>query len=145
MITERIEAADVARIYKLWNEYAAAINARNPERLIELWQRDSLQLPPNGPQCRGKDEIQEYIETQSIRFRTAFSINPDIVQVLGEHAYSFGSFSYSAAPEGNGKSFPIHGKFLSILKKQTNGSWKILVDCFNYDDSCKRDDHDPNQ
>jgi uncharacterized protein (TIGR02246 family) len=143
MIKERLEATDIAKIYQLWNEYADSINSVNLEHLLSLWQTDGILLPPYRTQNHGKDEIREYIEVQVIQFGSEFSINPDIVRVLGEYAYSFGSFYSTVMPKVEGVTKPICGKFLSILKKQSDGSWKILADCFNYEDAIDRYKSDP--
>jgi ketosteroid isomerase-like protein len=34
-------------------------------------------------------------------------------------------------PKEGGQTIRGRGKFLSILKKQADGSWKFAIDCFN--------------
>jgi uncharacterized protein (TIGR02246 family) len=139
MRTERLAAANIALIYKLWKEYSEAINSGNMESWIALWHSDSIQMPPDMPQLCGKAEIRKYAEALGNRFPTEFAINPDVVQILGDHAYSHGTFS-CLVTLGEGEKKRISGKFLSVLKKQEDGFWKILVDCFNYDGVLEPDD-----
>jgi uncharacterized protein (TIGR02246 family) len=139
--TERVEAADVAQIYQLWNEYAAAITSGDLEQRISLWCDNGLQMPPGASQCSGKEQIQKAVQAQSNQSHTKLSIHPDVVCVLGDQAYSYGTFSFLLITREGGAAKKISGKFLSVLKKQDDGSWKILVDCFNYDSTMERDDY----
>jgi len=134
MKTERLAAADVAQIYNLWNEYADAINSKNLKKWLGLWRNDSIQLPPDAPQQSGKEQIQKLLQAQSDQYHTRLTINPDVVRILGDQAYTYGSFEiFLGLKEGEGKTKILRkGKFLTILGKQNDGSWKILVDCFNY-------------
>jgi uncharacterized protein (TIGR02246 family) len=134
MKTERLQAADVAKIYKLWNEYAAAINAENLEHWIALWCDNGIQMPPDVPQRSGKDEIQKLAQVQFDKFDRKLFVNPEVVHIFGELAYTYGTFISQVMPKKSKDKTTIRrsGKFLTILEKQGNGSWKILVDCFNY-------------
>ena len=48
---------DVALVYELWNEYAAAANDGDMARWISLWIDDGIQMPPDVPRRVGKEEI----------------------------------------------------------------------------------------
>lgn len=140
MITERLEAKEIAQIYKLWNEYADAINARNTEQIISLWHKDGVQLPPDAPQNAGKEKIQELLQARFNKHHSTFSINPEVVRILGTQAYTYGSFTSSLTmKKGENKITSLRkGKFLTVLWKQVDGSWKILVDCFNYNEPAEQ-------
>jgi ketosteroid isomerase-like protein len=135
MKPERLKAADVAQIYKLWNEYSAGINSENLEHWIALWCKDGIQMPPDTPQRTGKDEIRKLEQIQFDKLERKLSVNPEVVHIFGELAYTHGTFISQVMPKNVEDKTTIRrtGKFLTILEKQGNGSWKILVDCFNYD------------
>jgi ketosteroid isomerase-like protein len=59
-------------------------------------------------------------------------INTEEVCVLGDRAYSHGTYTYEMTPKEGGEIRFISGKFLDILEKQVDGSWKIAIDCHNY-------------
>ncbi len=52
---------------------------------------------------------------------------------MGDRAYSHGSYEFEMSPKEGGKTKSCFGKFLDILEKQVDGSWKIAIDCHNYD------------
>jgi len=143
MRTERLEATDVAQIYKLWKEYCAAINSKNVERWIALWCNDGIQMQPDAPQRFGIEQIQKLIRSQFDQSHTKLSIDTEVVCVFGDQAYSHGAFS-SLATSRRGGTKRIFGKFLTVLKKQDDGAWRILVNCFNYDSAKEQDDYNSN-
>lgn len=134
MKTERLKASDMAKIYKLWNEYAAAINDEDTERWSALWCNNAVRMPPDAPQSLGKEQIQKLSQFQIDHFHTKLSINPEVVCILGDKAYTYGTFTSVATPKqaAHEGEFQRNGKFLTILEKQADGSWKILIDCYNY-------------
>ena len=140
MISERLEAVDVAQIYQLWNKYAEAINSKNMQQWLALWCQDSIQLPPGNPQQSGKEQIQKLAQAQSDQYHSKISVNPEVVRILGDQAYTYGSFKTMLTVKEGGDKIEIQktGKFLTILGKQADGFWKILVDCFNYNEAAEK-------
>ena len=129
---ERNLVSDVAQIYKVWKEYAAAINDGDINRWISLWIDEGIRMPPGVPRNVGSQQIHVSIEPvfDNINFE-GFSINPDEVHILGNKAYSHGLFFTSMTPKNGGETIDVTGKFLTILTKQADGFWKIAVDCYN--------------
>ena len=58
-------------------------------------------------------------------------INNEEVQVAGDWAFSRGTYTLSITPKAGGEEIFIDGKYMTILKRQTDGSWKIHRDIFN--------------
>lgn len=130
---ERVQVADVAKVYELWNEYAAAVNDGNLERLLALWTDEGIQMPPGAPLRIGKELIRR--EMQSLFDQYDISkmiIHTEEVRILGDWAYSHGTFTFETMPKEGGEAKNCSGKFLDILEKQANGCWKIAIDCHNY-------------
>lgn len=129
---ERNLVSDVAQIYKVWKEYAAAVNDGDINRLISLWIEEGIRMPPDFPRSVGLPQIRVSIEPifENINFEE-FIINPDEIHILGDRAYSHGLFCTSMTPKTGGETIEFKGKFLTILTKQADGFWRIAVDCFN--------------
>ncbi len=51
------------------------------------------------------------------------------VAVSGDIGYTIGTFELTA--EQDGTAMRTEGKFLTVWRKQADGSWKVQVDCFN--------------
>jgi uncharacterized protein (TIGR02246 family) len=134
---ERIQVSDVAQIYKLWKVYSVAVTAGDMERWISLWIEAGVQMPPEAPRRVGKETIRLGMQPQFDLFDWQMAIYPDEVRVMGDHAYSHGSCEFVRTPKEGGNTIEGKGKFLTILQRQIDGSWKIAVDCFNYSGSQK--------
>ena len=125
--------SDVAQVYELWNEYAAAVNDGDMERWIALWSDDGIQMAPGAPRRVGKAEIRREMQPLFDLFDTSkMIIHTEEVRILGDRAYSHGTCEFEMAPKEGGEAKSYSGKFLDILEKQVDGSWKIAIDCHNY-------------
>ena len=129
---ERNMVSDVAQVYKLWNEYAAAANDGDMARWIALWSDDGIQMPPGAPRRVGKAEIRREMQPLFDLFDTSkMIIHTEEVRILGDRAYSHGTYEFEMTPKEGGETKSCSGKFLDILEKQVDGSWKIVIECHN--------------
>ena len=91
-------------------------------------------LPPDAPLAVGRDAIRETIA--ALEAMPGFSIvwapsNAD-VGAGGDMAYTVGT--YEMGLEGpDGQPVVIAGKYVTVWKKQDDGSWRVAVDMFNAD------------
>ncbi len=130
---ERIQVVDVALIGELWKEFAASAIAGDLERWLALWTEDGIQLPPGAPRRAGKAEIRHGMEPSFNLFDAHMAVRPDEIHVVGDLAYTHGAYEYVFSPKDGGEPLQGIGKFLTILRRQPEGTWKIAVDCFNSD------------
>jgi uncharacterized protein (TIGR02246 family) len=129
---ERVQVADVAQVYELWNEIAAAANEGDLDRWIAFWIDDGIQMPPGAPRRVGKAQIRKGMQSLFDRFDTVkMLIQPEEVRIMGDRAYSHGSYELEMAPKAGGEPQRYSGKFLDVLEKQVDGTWKIAIDCHN--------------
>jgi uncharacterized protein (TIGR02246 family) len=125
---ERVQVADVAKVYELWNEYAAAANDGDLERWLALWINDGIQMPPGVPRRVGKAEIRREMQPLfDLDDVSNMVIHTEEVRILGDWAYSHGTYEFEMAPKEGGETKSYSGKFLGILEKQVDGSWKIAI------------------
>lgn len=135
-MNERAKNIDVAQVYKLWEAYATSTNEGNLERWTSLWTEEGIQMPPGEPRRIGKEHIQRAMQTKFERFSIHnMVIDTDEVRILGDRAYSHGTYRFDITPKEGGMTESIQGKFLDILVKQADGSWKIAIDCHNYNEA----------
>ena len=66
----------------------------------------------------------------SYRRLLALSENQEI-EVSGDLAVVRGVYSLTAVPKADGDPIPVDGKYMSVLKKQPDGEWKLYRDIFN--------------
>jgi uncharacterized protein (TIGR02246 family) len=127
-------AADVAKIEEVWDAYTTTVNEGDTENWLALWAEDGMRVTPSefGPRQHGKDEIRAVMTPVFAALDTEISIDSEGIVVLGEQAYSYGTFVMESTPKEGGDTGTINGNFMTILEKQEDGSWKILIDTWNY-------------
>jgi len=97
---------------------------------LALYTEDAIQLPPNQAAPQGKAAIQAWYEA----FPPFSNFQEQSLEIEGQAdlAYDRGTYSMTVTPPG---AAPIEdrGKYLTIYRKQADGSWKIARVMFNSD------------
>ena len=128
---QRDQAQARTAIEGIWTEYASSLNAGDADRWLALWDEDGVQLPPDAPPVEGKAEISSKIRGILNQFAFEMEIQNKEMRTAGDWAYARGTYQAKLTPKGGGPAIPIDGKFMTILKKQNNGVWKLYRDIFN--------------
>lgn len=99
--------------------------ANDPARMMSQWADDIVLLQPVGPIMRGRQAIADAfrgVETPEI---VEYVLDIHEVAVLGDHAFQWGTYHYGMRPRGGGDTVRTAGKIMRILRRQSDGSWKI--------------------
>ena len=127
-------AADEAAIRQIWTNYATFVEKGDPAGWLSQYDADGIQLRPDAP-ARGKQELDAQVPAAfKARFDandTRMTINLLEIVINGPWAYSRGMYTQDLTSRSTGKTIHVDGKFLTIFKRQSDGSWKIYRDCFN--------------
>ena len=118
-------------IEDVWREYSDSLNAGDLDRWLSLWTEDGVQMPPNEPAVVGKERIAERVQGFVDRFAFDISITNEEVGAAGEWAYARGVYAATLTPKEGGDRVQIDGKYMTILRRQSDGSWKITLEMFN--------------
>ncbi|MFQ5792778.1 MAG: YybH family protein, partial [Acidobacteriota bacterium] len=124
--------ADIAAINEIWNQYSSSLKSGDAERWISLWTDDGVQMPPDEPPVIGREQIGAGTKGFLDEFVVeSFDITTAEVRVAGDWAFARGTFKGAYVPKEGGEAFFDDGKFMTILQRQADGSWKIHRDIFN--------------
>jgi uncharacterized protein (TIGR02246 family) len=126
-------AQDVAAIGKMFDEYAAAWKASDAARIGKLYADDAIILPGDHVAETGLPAIVKYNQDFFDEYTPAtFDITQQETQITGDLAYNRGAFTFSAMPKKTGGQ-PVsdRGKYIVILRRQADGTWKWSrdIDC----------------
>jgi ketosteroid isomerase-like protein len=91
-------------------------------------------LWPNSPAATGKNAIAKLTASAFAIQDFKLVWHPDKVGVAhsGDLGYTSGTYDWSYK-DASGKTISDKGKYLTVWKKQVDGSWKVLFDMFNTD------------
>jgi uncharacterized protein (TIGR02246 family) len=123
---------DVAAIRAADSTFMAAANAGNVDAIVAVYANDGVLLPPNAPAQRGRDAIRTFWGGLLKAYTVKFELGSDLVEGRGDLAYNVGHYRLTAVPKDKANpGMADEGKFVEILKKQNDGSWKYAVDMYN--------------
>jgi len=117
--------------------YAAAMNAGDAEAYCANLDENFIQLPPDAPPNYGRAAMRVVMDGFFAALDVEdFTIMQQGSKCFGDHGYGWGLYTFRMAPHGTDKSDAslwtmVDGKFLSIVKKQADGSWLFSLDAFN--------------
>jgi uncharacterized protein (TIGR02246 family) len=123
---------DLAAIRTADSTFMAAANAGDVDGVVAVYANDAVLLPPNAPAQRGRNAIRSFWGGLLKAYTVKFEVGSDTVEGRGDLAYNVGHYRLTAVPkEKANPGMADEGKFVEILKKQPDGSWKYAVDMYN--------------
>jgi len=126
--------ADRAAISATLNAYAAAWKASDTASLVALYTPDAIIMPTDHVVERGAAAIGNYNKAFFDEYTPGdFVINQEETQISGDLAFNRGSFSFSATPKAGGALIQDRGKYVVIMARQADGTWKWTRDIDNSD------------
>lgn len=125
VVRQAIEAANARQMDAVLKGDAQAASANYTE--------DAIFMYPGVPAARGKAAATELFNgmIQEATFSDMKIQTMDVV-VSGDLAVEHGAYRWTVTPKG-GKAMPDSGKYVTVWRKQTDGSWKIMRDINNSD------------
>jgi len=119
-------------VEEIFDTYSDAIMKADADTWIGLWDEKGIMMSPNSPAVVGKRAIAERKRRGNER-RIVVSqiINIEETQVSGNLGFGRGTYTEIVQSRAGGATENIDGKFLTVFKKQADGSWKIYRDCYN--------------
>lgn len=127
-------AADEAAIREAEREALKAAQAKDVEGWVSIWADGASVLPPNTPIATGKEAIRQVWSELMAKPGFAVSWQPTQVEVsrAGDLAYSLGTYELTLN-DAEGNPVSERGKYVTVWKKQADGTWKAVVNIFNAD------------
>jgi uncharacterized protein (TIGR02246 family) len=127
-----LSAADRDAIRAVDSAFAAAANAGSADSIAGVYATNAALLPPNLPPQKGRAAIRSFWGGFFEAYTVRFEINSDVVEGRGDLAYNMGHYRFTAVPKAKANpGVADEGKFLEILKQQSDGSWKYVVDMYS--------------
>ncbi len=131
---KRDVAADTTAINALRDKVTAAYNSTDAAALAATYADDAIMMNPNQEAVEGKQAIQASYEAMfkenAGKIVITLVLTPLETQLAGDWAYDRGNATSTITPK-SGKPTEQSGKYLVIVKRQTDGSWKLYREMSN--------------
>ena len=130
-------AADPAAVRRIIDStnvlLADAIHKEDAAAHSAMYTSDAIVMMQNTPAAKGSDAIRQHIAGMygAVDVKDAKFTTEDL-EVIGDVAIETGSYSMTVTPTG-AKPMQDKGKYLTVWKRQADGSWKIHRDISNTD------------
>ena len=127
-------AADEAAIRQADIAWSKVAEAKQLDSFIGYFLDDAVELGPNEPMAAGKEAIRKMMSDMFAMPGFGIKWQPNKAEAArsGDFGYSLGTYEVTMN-DPKGKPMADRGKYVTIWKKQTDGSWKITLDMFNSD------------
>jgi ketosteroid isomerase-like protein len=119
-----VRAADAA--------WLKVYSAKDLSKSVAFFDEQGSMLAPNAPIATGKATIAKLISSDFAFGDLIWHLDKAGVSQSGDLGYTSGTYKFSFK-DPSGKPVIDNGKYLTLWKKQTDGSWKVLFDVFNTD------------
>ena len=121
--------AEGEKIMQMSKEWSQAASTGDVEKTLSYWADDAILMSSGQPLLNGKKEIKQMVEESFKIPGFKISWQPRSVQVSesGDMAYILED-SQVAFKDSTGKTITQNNKAVSIWRKQSDGSWKNVVD-----------------
>ena len=135
-----LSAEDEKAVRDADEAWATAATAGDAAALTGFYAADAVLMPPGSPAVRGTDEIKKFFTGMTEAFSTPFELKTSAVEGRGDLAISTGEYKATLTPRKKGaKPLPTEeGKYVGVMKKQADGSWKLIYDIWNSNGASKR-------
>jgi uncharacterized protein (TIGR02246 family) len=132
--TASLSDEDKAGVRAIDAKWARAAKAGDGEAIAALYAPDAILLPPGEPMVKG-DAAKKYWVDFTTGFSGPIELNTMVVEGGGDVASAVGTYRMTLTPRKTGaKPLPTEeGKYIEVLKRQDDGSWKIVYDIWNPD------------
>lgn len=123
---------DRAALLKVDAEFATTTAAKGLEGFLSYFAEDAVILPARAPVISGKDALRSFYS--KVFATPGFSLvwEPLRAEISrgGDLGYTFGTYK-RVVLNAQGKADTGTGKYLTIWRKQSDGSWKVVLDMGN--------------
>lgn len=119
--------ADVEAINQLRQQEVAAAEAGDVNALMSLRVEDFVAMPPDHQAVTGEAEVRVWLTTVLEQVDLEETVSSHEVVVAGDWAYDRGVFTGKATPKAGAEAIQLDGKYLWILRRQPDGSWKYAI------------------
>ncbi|WP_435622916.1 YybH family protein [Flagellimonas sp.] len=133
-IDQEAEAENLMELSKAWAE---SVKTRNVDEMISYWADDAILMSPNEAAVVGIDSLRAMVE-RSMKipgFDISWKPQEAYVSKGGDLGYVIIKNYMTMPIDTLGNTRTIYNKGVEIWKKQTDGSWKNVVDISNADPS----------
>jgi len=129
------QSADLAAVRSVEAAWVKDIATKDVDKFVSYYSDDASLLMPNEMMINGKDSIKAALKPMLAdpNFALTFQSTRGEASKSGDLVYVIGTYSMTTSSPRDQKPVTDQGKYLTVFKKQADGSWKAVADMTNTD------------
>ncbi len=131
------QKAEADKLMQLSTEWSQSVKDKNVEKMLSYWADDAILMSPNEASVIGKDALRGMVE-RSMKipgFEISWKPQEAYVSKSGDLGYVLIKNYMTMPIDTLGNTRTVFNKGVEIWKKQSDGSWKNIIDISNSDPS----------
>jgi uncharacterized protein (TIGR02246 family) len=127
--------ADVKAIKDLEATWVQNFTTKDPDKIATVYADDASVMITDMPVINGIPAAKTALKSMVADKNFSITFASDKVDVAksGDIAYSQGTYTMTSTNPKTKKPATDKGKYVTVFKKQADGSWKVVADIFNSD------------
>jgi uncharacterized protein (TIGR02246 family) len=127
--------ADIQAVKDVEAAWVKDVATKDVDKFASYYTDDASVLMPNVPIINGKDNIKAALKPMLAdpNFALTFQSTRAEGSKGGDLVYTVGTYSMTMSGPKDKKPVTDNGKYLTVFKKQVDGSWKAVADMINSD------------
>jgi ketosteroid isomerase-like protein len=126
-------AAAVKAVWAADSAWEKAFTGRDTTAAVAGVEATGSVLAPNAPIATGPDAIRALFAGFYAIPELTLDWNPVRVEASSSGDLAFSTGTYEMTFKGPTGTVTEHGKYATVWRKQSDGSWKVVLDVFNSD------------
>ena len=110
---------------------AKAFNEGNAKEIARYFTEDAILMAPGKPASVGREAVKAYYQAIFDEYKPELDSHYEEVEVSGDLAYGRGEAIVRLTPRNGGIPTVATAKYLNILRRQSDGTWKTTHDIWN--------------
>lgn len=100
------------------------------DAVFARWTDDARVLAPDAPMARGKEASRAVFAELEAMPGYSLTWEPSTADASGDLGYTIGTY-HMEFRDPQDRLVAVDGKYMTVWKKQPDGTWKVAVDMFN--------------
>jgi len=123
--------ADVAALGAVRDGYVKAFNSADANAIGALYTSDAVAMPGHNATLTGPSAIVAYNKGLFDQMTAKIEVMPDETRTMGNFGYDRGRYKLTLTPKAGGPPISDEGRYIVMLEKGADGSWKVTRDIDN--------------
>ncbi len=118
---------------KLIRTMEAAFDSGNASALADMFAEDAVLLASETPDLHGRKAIRDFYVEEFKEYAIHVDGSPVETKIFGDHGYTRGTYTVKLSPKKGGASVVAGGRYLTLLQRQQDGTWRTICEMSNSD------------